>query len=147
MGRNGSMFFKASKMFSFALFTWLGLSVWPLTLYLNSVCHGSRAELQPRWCCYAPSITFYLCVFNCWVCSYPVPLPPFILNFFGLNFACFRCLVSLVLEVSTLPTSLPSHSPTMQLIHLRVHLPAFCGPQYSWCSSLFVSMLPAWLFT
>lgn len=49
MGRNRSTVCKSSKMFCCILFTWLGMSVLLLTLYLNSVCHGSRTELQPRW--------------------------------------------------------------------------------------------------
>lgn len=131
-------------MFSFAPCTWLGWSVLPLTLCLNSVCHGSRTELQPRWLSCDPSITFHFCVLNCWVHSYPVPLLPF---FFDLSFACSRCLVSLVLEVKALPTSL-----LLQLllcvwfIHLRAYLPDFVVHRTA-DAYLSGSMLPAWLCT
>lgn len=145
MGRSRSMFLSHLKCSPLPpVHTWLRLSVLPLTLCLNSVCHGSRTELQPRWLCCDPSIMFYFCVLNCWVRSYPDPLPPF---FFDLSFACSRCLVSLVLEVKALPTSLfPQLLLCVKSIHLRAHLPDFCGPQDNWCVSLW-STLPAWLCT
>lgn len=116
-------------MFYCTFFTWLGLSVLLLTLYLNSVCHGSRTELQPRWFCHAPSIICYLCVWNCWVCSYPVTLLPSFLSFFDLNFACSRCLVCLVLEMKV-PAQHPP-SPSLSPAP-ATHLFARTSPSLLW---------------
>ena len=64
------------------LFTCLGLSVSLLPLCLNSVCHGSRTELQPRWHCRAPSTR----------CSYALEVSEFALT---LSVSLHRVWVSL----------------------------------------------------
>lgn len=144
--RNGAGVFKLSKIFCFTLFAWLRLSGLPLTLYLNSVYHGPRTELQPRWLCHNPRITFFFHVLNCWVRSYPVPLPPSFLGFFDLHSACSRCLVCLALEAKVPPASLPQpphHVCRSSICSASSYLPGTTVQPIP--RPLSGSMLPAWL--
>lgn len=109
----------------------LELSVLLSTLCLNSVGHGPRTELQPRWLA-TPT---------------PCTIPPChslsILSFFHLNFCMFQvsCTFSAAgISFASIPP--PASYPA--------HLPASCGPQCSgWLfpTPLSGSMTPAWFCT
>lgn len=145
-GERGACVFKSSKMFCFTLFAWLRLSGLSLTLYLNSVYHGSRTELQPRWLCHNPSITF-TSVFSIaeFVRTLSLSLRPF--------WVSSICILHVPGVLCAWHWKWKSHQhpspslPTACVIHpFAAHLPAFWGPQYGPYPPLSRSMLPAWLY-
>lgn len=80
---------KSSEVFCF-IFPWLGLSDLFFTLYLNSVCHGPRTELQPRWLCHSPRITFYPCIFTLLSSFLPCPSPSVLAETLWPEFCMFQ---------------------------------------------------------